>query len=390
MKSERLWSPVFALAWAASALVGFANYMLVAVLPSVVVDLGGSKPQAGMVVGLFSLAALATRPVWGWFLDHWGRKPVLILGSILFVVGTVFQALWPSLALILVFRVIQGLGFSAVSMGASVVLTDVSPAGRLAEGLGWLQIAIGLNFALGPTLGLALENSGGLPVFYVGTFVLLGLALVASVLIRPPRPVRAASEIPEDDSTSAEPLPAGTILLALVSFFTMLSMGCVQSFLPLYGRSLGITGIGFFFPVYAISSIVGIRWLAVWLPPRWGRNRTLLVCQLAAALAMVGLFFVPPLPVLLLVAVIYGLGFGSSQTLILAALMAPVPPHRRGTANGLNYAALDVGMTVGPIGAGFIAQVAPLPWIYAVAALGPLAALILSRVLMARNILAKD
>lgn len=372
--TSRLWTLPFAATIVVYTLTSLSNYMLVGVLPAWVVHEGGSRPEAGLVVSLFSLAALASRPLFGIALEKIGRPPVLAFGALAFLAGTIGQIFCPGLVPLLAWRVAQGVGFSAVSTASAVVLADVSPRSRLSEGLGWLQMATALNFAAGPMIGLALTSEGDFGGFYLVIASLTIAAAGAALVIRYRRtPVAASTMTPADP---AGQLPSTTWPLAAMVLLLMVSMGCVVTFIPLFGRTLGIDHMAWFFPVYAGASVVGVRLGAVGLAARWGRRRVLGSSLVLATVAMAGLSAFPWLPAALVCAVLYGIGYSTAQTLLTASLLEGASEKTRGLANAVNFAAMDVGMTIGPVGAGAFAEVFSIHWLYLLAALSVLAALV--------------
>jgi MFS family permease len=162
-------------------------------------------------------------------------------------------------------------------------------------------------------------------------------------------------------------------------------MGCVVTFIPLFGRTLGVEHMAWFFPVYAGASFVGVRLGAVGLAARWGRRRVLGISLVLAAVAMAGLSALPWLPAALGCAVLYGVGYSTAQTLLTASLLEAATEKTRGLANAVNFAAMDVGMTVGPVGAGAFAEVFSIRWVYLLAAVSVLAALVVHGALGKRN-----
>jgi len=395
-KLSSLWSTPFILGLLSYTLISLSNYFLVGVLPEYLVSLGGSKALAGMVVSGFSLAALLSRPAYGILMDKLGRRPIMVFGALVFLLGGLGQAFIQEMLWILLFRVLQGLGFSAVTTTAGVVLTDVSPQDRLSESLGWLQIANALNFALGPSLGILIVHNYGFTIYYWFLIAFILASLSCSIFIRyktltPPKDPAWFSHPGEFEIDSTAPViqapqnlkpalsPKGKNILegkalwkhsfpyAFISFLVMTSMACVITFIPLYGKEYAIKGIELFFPVYALASFIGIRFVATHAIKRWNRTIIMSLCLSSSALGMFGLFFVPSLAIVLVLAFFYGLGFGSSQTLTLSAMMERSPENQRGKINALNFAAMDIGMSLCPVSAGALAEHLNLSTIYALA-----------------------
>ena len=134
------------------ALVAMDTTIVATAIPQVVGDLGGFS-LVGWVFSVYLLAQTVTIPIYGKLADLYGRKPVLVFGVVLFLVGSLLSAgSWNMVALI-GFRALQGLG--AGSIGATVMtiagdLYDVAERGRVQ---GWLSSVWGISAVVAPAIG---------------------------------------------------------------------------------------------------------------------------------------------------------------------------------------------------------------------------------------------
>lgn len=134
------------------ALVAMDTTIVATAIPQVVGDLGGFS-MVGWVFSVYLLAQTVTIPIYGKLADLYGRKPVLVFGVLLFLIGSLLSAAsWDMVALI-GFRALQGLG--AGSIGATVMtvagdLYDVAERGRVQ---GWLSSVWGISAVVAPAVG---------------------------------------------------------------------------------------------------------------------------------------------------------------------------------------------------------------------------------------------
>ena len=145
--------------------------------------------------------------------------------------------------------------------------------------------------------------------------------------------------------------------LSVVLATTMLTYGSIVSFLPLYAVSRGITNPGMFFTAYAIVVIVA-RGLTGRLSDRYGRSSVVIPGLILAALGLWVLAFATSLVLFLAVAVIYGLAFAMVQPSLMAMVVDRAHPSRRGAAMGTFSSAMDLGIGLGSLIWGVVAQVA--------------------------------
>lgn len=111
LRSER--GPVLLATMLATSLVAIDSTIIATAIPSVVADLGGFT-QAPWLFSVYLLAQAATVPIYGKLADVVGRKPVMIAGIVLFLLGSVLCALAPGMLALIAARAVQGLGAGAV------------------------------------------------------------------------------------------------------------------------------------------------------------------------------------------------------------------------------------------------------------------------------------
>jgi EmrB/QacA subfamily drug resistance transporter len=141
----------------ALGLVALDTTIVATAVPSIVGQLGGFSLFA-WVFSAYLLAQTVTVPVYGRLADVHGRKPVLLTGVVVFVLGSVLAgAAWNILALV-AFRGLQGLGGGAVLSTTQTVAGDLFDLRERGRVQGWLSSVWGMAAVLGPTLGGLLSD----------------------------------------------------------------------------------------------------------------------------------------------------------------------------------------------------------------------------------------
>jgi multidrug resistance protein len=136
--------------------------MVLPLLPYYAVDLGASALGIAVLVSSFTLAQLASAPLWGRFSDRYGRRPAILVSLSAAMIAYLVFAYATSFWLLLASRIVQGAGGGTVSVIQAYVADSVEPKNR-ARALGWLSAATNVGVALGPPLGslaLLLGRSG--------------------------------------------------------------------------------------------------------------------------------------------------------------------------------------------------------------------------------------
>lgn len=149
-------------------------------------DLPGYSPQAaGLAVGVYGLTQAMLQQPFGRLSDHWGRKPVLLLGLGLFAVGGVVAALADSMPVLIAGRALQGCG--AIAGVAMALAADVTRPERRPVVMAIIGIGIGGAFLLSMVLSVPLATLVGLQGLFWFTVLCaaLGIALVMTIPSRP-------------------------------------------------------------------------------------------------------------------------------------------------------------------------------------------------------------
>ena len=133
-------------------LVAIDATILATAVPSVVKDLGGFS-QFPWLFSTYLLAQAVSVPIYGKFADMVGRKPIMMLGIALFVIGSVLCGVAWSMGSLIAFRAIQGLGAGAVAPMAMTIIGDIYTLSERARVQGYVASVWGVSSVIGPTLG---------------------------------------------------------------------------------------------------------------------------------------------------------------------------------------------------------------------------------------------
>ena len=122
LRSER--GPLLTALMLSTALVALDSTIIATAVPSIVKDLGGFS-QFPWLFSIYLLAQAVTVPLYGRFADIFGRKPVMLFGIGIFLLGSVLSGLAWSMPVLILFRAIQGIGAGAVAPMSMTIAGDV-------------------------------------------------------------------------------------------------------------------------------------------------------------------------------------------------------------------------------------------------------------------------
>jgi MFS family permease len=334
-----------------------ATNILTPLLPNIKDDFAVSIATAGLIVSTYGFARLFTDLPSGVALERIGETRVALGGTVLLTVGSVLGALSPTVEVLILARILSGLGSGLMT---AVILTGLSwTAGARNRGavMSLFQLANNTGIAIYPLLGGAI---GGL-IGWRPTFVVAGVgAIAAGVLLVPLlRRIEAGRkrEVVSGKADTLEfDLTPGRRRLALASVFSGVVANMIQrhgvrnTVLPLFAASVLFlnpleiaTGI-------TVMSIVGIVVVTpgARLGDRIGRRRIVVVGLLILAVGDLAFMGTSGYLTYLLAAAVVGSGdfFSSSQTALLSEL---VEPTRRARILAAYRFCVDIGALLGPL-----------------------------------------
>lgn len=150
LRSER--GPLLGALMLATALVALDSTIIATAVPSIVADLGGFTAFPWLF-SIYLLAQAVSTPIYGRLSDVLGRKPVMLAGIGLFLLGSVLCGVAWSMPALIVFRALQGLGAGAVLPMSNTIAGDVYTLAERATVQGYLASVWGISAVVGPTLG---------------------------------------------------------------------------------------------------------------------------------------------------------------------------------------------------------------------------------------------
>lgn len=321
---------------------------------------GAGPSGAGLAFGAFALTALVLRPWVGRWSDSRGRRPLLVGGALIATVSLLLTPEVTSLIGLVGLRLLAGVGEAAVFTALFAAIADLAPAHRLGEALSYNSLALYLGLAAGPPVAeLVIERWG----FAVGWYLAAGLAFVAAAVYS----LVPESCVCEHTHVRAPLIHRASVPVALGFLTSIIAMGGFLAFAALRADELGMRDTSFPLLVYGATVVLG-RITVAKLVDRMPALR-LGAAALVAIAAGLGLAAVATSPAgLLMGTLLLGIGVTFSTPAFFSAIFALARPGERGAASAMASAALDLGLGIGPILLGYVAQTSGIPWAFATGA----------------------
>ena len=359
--AEPLFTRKFAALWLFQAATFFSAFQLLPVIALRIVELGGSKATAGLFLFVYTVASAVSAPVMGTIADHIGRRRMLVIASVLFVVFSLAYGVTPWLPLVLAIAVVHGTLWSSLLSASGALMTGFIPAARRTEGLAYWGLAPTVAISVAPAAGLWMYTHFGWLALCVEIAALSGVTAFF------------ASRLPGDRTVATAKLRtremwdwdvvATSLSLAVASF----GYGGITSYAALYARERQIHPESLFFTAFAISTIV-IRVFTSRLGDRFGPHVLLYPAFVAMPVSFYLLAESTTRLELIVAATLFGFGLGSAFPAFMTFVVTHTGDDRRARTFGSVILAFDTGIGIGSMTIGAIGQRAGLATAFHVAA----------------------
>lgn len=349
---------------AANFLLYFGFWLLIPVLPfylSEVFSAGNST--IGIILSCYTVAALCIRPFSGYFLDSFARKPLYLMAYFIFMTMFAGYIIAGSLTLFIMFRIIQGVSFGMVTVGGNTVVIDIMPSSRRGEGLGYYGLSNNIAMAVGPMSGLFLHDAGMsfTTIFCCSLGSCMAGFVCASLVKTPYKPPVKREPISLDRFILLKGIPAGISLLLL-----SIPYGMTTNYVAMYAKQIGINATtGFFFTFMAIGMAIS----RIFSGKIVDRGKITQVISAGLYLVVFSFFLLSACVYLInwnntvctivffFVALLLGVGFGIMFPAYNTLFVNLAPNSQRGTATSTYLTSWDVGIGIGMLTGGYIAEV---------------------------------
>lgn len=336
----------------ASSLMGIMGVSLISpVLPDLRHAFGVSDTQVELVITVYSFPGIFLTPIIGLVADRIGRKRVLVPLLILFGVSGTAIAFTTDFTVVLVLRVCQGIGATALVMLAVTLIGDIYDGAQLDAVVGINGSMIGIGAAFFPLVGGTLAVVGwNVPFLFYGVGVLIGL--IAVVVIQEP-----TRDDPMDVRTYFHRMATVARMSRMLAIFgalfatVFIFYGAVITALPLLLSDEFGLGPGMIGPILAVISVTEAT-----IASQYGRVTRIRTGPELVALGFVAygvglllLWSTSSLELVVAALLAFGLGFGVMFPSIDATLITDISEELRAGVVGLRTSMLRIGQTLGPV-----------------------------------------
>ena len=349
---EKLWTTTFVV----NMLLNFIFY-LVFYLPTVVIGTmameryHASASIAGILSGIFIVGGFIARLWAGNNMKRLGAKKLLYIGTLIYFLLTFAYFFVHSVVLLLILRLVHGLGFGIAATASGTLAGAIVPSSRRGEGIGYYALSVTLSSAVGPFLSMFLYRTSGFYSLIWLSALLLFIALIRIFIIHVEKTTDSSNSVDNkvhkkfawSNYFEKEALP-----ISLIAFLIGISYSSILSFMDAYARNIHLSeAASFFFLVYAITVLLS-RPITGRVFDGFGDNFVMYPTYLFFALGLLLIGFAHSGWMLLLAAIFIGLGYGSFSPFGQAIAIRNSEAHRLGITTSTFFGFMDMGVGFGP------------------------------------------
>lgn len=366
---QRLYTKDVTLVLVASFFYLMSPMLINPVIAGFSTNIGASSILAGVIAGAMNLTALVLRPLAGNLTDHVSKYTITFIGGGFILVASLGYSFTTNVLLVLLLRIINGIGYTLCSVCMATWMAALLPADRIGSGMGIYGLASALGMAVGPAVSVYLyQHYSYQSVFLVAAafsiLLLIVIQFVGNHGIPKPTPPATTTSAKRVRLVQPKVVPLAVILL-LISLPYFATETYIVSYIA--HRHFSVPA-GAFFPTYAVILLI----MRIVLRDAFDHvpfKKFFWLCLGFNLLGIIGLTDLSNWLMLILGAFGFAAGYGLMFSICQAKALTLVPESDHGLANSTFYIGVDLGMSGGPIIAGLITAFLPWAWLYPVMAL---------------------
>lgn len=351
MNESKLWTKDFTIITVATFFVYMTFYLLTTTLTVYAIkQFNTSQSQAGLASSMFIIGALFARILAGKYIEVIGRRKLMFVGLILFLVASISYFLADNLSVLLVIRFIHGAVFGFATSAMATAIMDIIPNERRGEGTGYYSLSITLASAIGPFVGLFITQYANYNAIFTACTIFSIVSIVITLFAKIPEAkltkeqTKAMKGFKLHDFFEKKAVP-----ISIIGFIMGIAYSGILSYINSYAIEIKLTSAAsFFFIIYSIVCLIS-RPLSGRLLDSKGDNTIMYPSLISFVLGLMLISKASSSFALLFSGVLIALGYGTIYTCIQTIAIKVSPKHRIALATSTFFIFIDGGIGVGPL-----------------------------------------
>jgi len=348
---SKLFTKKFTIAFILALLIWSSQNLIQTVLPLYLTSkMGSSLTEIGLIISISTFSTIVMRPFLGYIVDRGGRRLTLLTSTAAFGLISIAYLFAKTPAMIGLIRLLQGIPFAAATTALGAIASDLIPAEKRGEGLSYFTLTSTLAIAIGPSLGIALFNSGWPVLPFLTSAIVLIICFFASMLIDIPN-----IKIENKKFSISNLIDSKIGWLVVISALSFFGIPGIMTYSTLYSQSLGIENISLAYAMYGIGLVL-TRILTAQMIDKKGvvKMGKISLFILMIGFGVIGL--IPSMYGLFVGSIILSGGIGIITPTLFTMAVDVVDLDRRGSCTAMIFAGFDIGMGLGSLFFGWISD----------------------------------
>ncbi|MFG1175628.1 MFS transporter [Erwiniaceae bacterium CAU 1747] len=311
---------------------------------------GASEALIGLAIGIYGLAQAIFQIPFGLLSDRIGRKPLIVGGLLIFVLGSVIAALTTSIWGVILGRALQGSG--AIAAAVMALISDLTREQNRTKAMAFIGISFGVTFAIAMVLGPIITHAFGLHALFWMIAVLATSGIVITLLVVPSASNHVLNRESGMVKGSFRDVLANSRLVKLNFGILCLHVLLMSSFVALPGQfeRAGLPAAEHWkiYLVTMLIAFVSVVPFIIYAEVKRRMKRVFIFCVTLMLVAEVVLWMAGGHFWTLVIGVqLFFVGFNLMEAILPSLVSKESPPGFKGTAMGLYSTSQFIGVAIG-------------------------------------------
>lgn len=345
-KKEQLWTLNYVVILLNMLCNGMAGMMTLPIVAKYALSVGADLTAASVIAGMMSLVALVVCPFAGVLCDKGNRKYILIAANLGYGLSLALHCVCVTIPALVAIRLATGVFFSTCTVANVAYASAYIPKTRTGEGLGYVGLSTIISQALGPMVGMKLQEVGG----YFLTFLAAGGFAFLCILFLVILPYSAAYDVKE----KGKGLHLKDLFAAKFTLFMLMALlfssagGLISTYLAIIADVRQIANITMYFTVFSVLS-VALRPITGRILDTKGIFYLIVPAFIGCGLCMIFVGIGNALILFLIASVFGAIGQGSGLPSIQAHCVKMVDKSSAGVATSTIMIGQNIGNAIAPV-----------------------------------------
>ena len=364
-KEKSIYTKDVILVMAASFFFMFSTMFVNPLINGYAKSLGASSAFAGVIVGIMSIASMFLRPIAGNLTDKLSKYCLSLIGGILIMVGVIGYVIAPASNWLLIFRLINGVGFVLCTVCMSTWLAFLVPRAHVGQAMGFYGLMNALAMAVAPALAINVYQKTGYRLALIASAIAAFMMVIIIQFVgNRANPKKVTAKKKAGSSHQFKIIQKNVLPIAMLTTLFAFPYFATQADLVTYAQERHLNvNVGSFFLIYAVVLLV----IRIFLKNFFDTVKFGIWFWVSIGATLIYLLLLSTMKnnlMMALAAAFMAVGYGVIYSILQSTALLLAPISEQGLASSTFYLGLDIGMAFGPIIMGLISDLLPIKFFY--------------------------